>query len=352
MKTEQSMFDAAIESSIIFSHAVREVAGSSGLLALLAQPASADEIEARMGFLPDRRPQLVCLLKLLADLGVLEISERDGTRRYRAVGGELPNVVDGTYQPHVEPIAEWYGAEYAGAIRRVNMEFLGSNLEFLRSTQHFARFNREYEDEWRAAMTSALYEQGRMWCAEELARYGSTFLDLACGLGQGAQRIAEYCAGPARLLGLDMSADFVELSGKLEFPPDATVNFAVHDLNTPLPQLPLAPFDGVMFNGSLHFIKDKRARLSEIWNALRPGGLLCLGQTFAPNGYADQAMREFYMSMLSEPVYIASWTELIDLVTELGYRVTREFHQGSYGYLFAQRPVEDDQSAPGHGAAR
>jgi SAM-dependent methyltransferase len=340
MKTEQSMFDAAIESSIIFSHAVREVAESSGLLALLSASASAEQITERMGFALERQHQLECLLHLLADLGVLDAADEDGTTCYRYAAHPLDNVVNGRYQPRVEAIAEWYGADYAEAIRTVNIDFLGRDLEFLRSAQHFARFDAEFEDEWRAAMTSALYEQGRLWCVEELVRRGNVFLDLACGLGQGSQRLAEACAGPARIIGLDVSADFVELSSKLDFPDDAQMSFAVHDLNTPLPALPLAPFDGVLFNGSLHFISDKRARLLEIWDILRPGGMVCLGQTFAPNGFPDQAMREFYLSMVGVPTFPMPWTELVGLVTSLGYRMTREFHQGSYAYLFAERPAD------------
>jgi ubiquinone/menaquinone biosynthesis C-methylase UbiE len=332
------MYHAAIESSRIFSHAVREVAQSSGLLTLLADFRTVDEIMTGMDFLPEKRPQLGCLLELLASQEILAQTTRDGEPAYRRredIGVELHN---GSYVPRQEYIADWYGEDYAEAIRVTNIEFLGHDLEFLRKPQEFARFDKGLEEEWRITMTGPLYEYGRKLCVEELVARGNRFLDLACGPGYGCQRLAEAASAPCSIVAFDKSADFIDMTRALPYPRGTELQAEVHDLNEALPELDAESFDGIMFNGSFHFIQDKPARLAEVWRMLRPGGLLSLGHTFARSGFPDQAMREFYFSMLADDVFPLDWDDLVGLTRQAGFRPVREFHQGSYSYLLVERP--------------
>lgn len=339
MRTEQGMYDAAIESSRIFSHAVREVADSSGLLTYLAEPRGVDDMIGHMEFLPEKRDQLVCLLRLLASQELLREVTVDGRPRYQTNGARAgrPLDDDGRYVPQIQHIEGWYGDDYAEAIRTTNIEFLGRDLEFLRKPHQFARFDKSLAEEWRLTMTSPLYEFGRGLCVEELVARGNRFLDLACGPGYGAQRIAEACGGRCSIVALDKSADFVEMTRELDYPAGTELRAEVHDINLPLPELAPESIDGVLFNGSFHFIRDKQARLAELWTALRPGGLLCLGHTFARSGFPDEAMREFYFSMLEDDLFPLSWDELIALTEQAGYRPVRNFHQGSYSYLLVEK---------------
>jgi SAM-dependent methyltransferase len=339
MKTEQGMYEAAIESSRIFSHAVREVAESSGLLAYLTEPHGIHDVIVHMGFLPEKRNQLACLLRLLASQRILEEVDSGGERHYR-IGDDLSGQLrDGRYVPQMEYIKDWYDDDYAEAIRTTNIEFLGHGLEFLRKPHDFARFDKSLAEQWRLTMTSPLYEFGRTLCVAELVARGNRFLDLACGPGYGSQRIAQACHGRCSILALDKSADFVEMTRELDFPAGTDLRVEVHDLNQPLPTMAPASFDGVMFNGSFHFIRDKRERLAELWEVLRPGGLLCLGHTFARSGFPDEAMREFYFSMLEDELFPLTWDELVSLTAEAGYRPVRSFHQGSYSYVMVERPA-------------
>jgi SAM-dependent methyltransferase len=340
MKSEQSMFDAAIESSRIFSHAVREVADSSGLLAYLGEFRAVDDIVDEMGVIPEKRVQLDCLLRLLASQQIIDEEKRGEEWFYRARTDLGTTLRDGRYVPRTQYITDWFGDGYVESIRTSNIEFLGHDLGFLRKPQEFARFDKTLEEEWRITMTGPLYEYGRMLCVEELVVRGNRFLDLACGPGYGSQRLAQASDGPCTIVALDKSADFVDMTRNLDFPPDTTLKADVYDLNNPLPDLGAQAFDGVMFNGSFHFISAKRERLVELWDMLRPGGLLCLGHTFARSGFADEGMREFYFSMLEDEVYALSWDELVALTEDVGYRQVRSFHQGSYSYLLVERPDE------------
>jgi trans-aconitate methyltransferase len=91
---------------------------------------------------------------------------------------------------------------------------------------------------------------------------GERVLDLGCGTGQLAAKIAER---GATVVGIDRSAEMVE-EARRNFP---RLGFDVGDATT----FTLAePVDAVFSNATLHWVKPPEAAVERIWAALRPGG--------------------------------------------------------------------------------
>jgi SAM-dependent methyltransferase len=338
MKSEETLFTAAIESADIFNNAVREVAQTSGLLNALSHFRTVDEVVRTMRFRPERVNQVLHLLKVLVTTGVVEERLHGGVQVYRAKGARTQSRPD-RYKPHYDTLTPWYGEGHAELIRGGNKAMLGDDLGFLRSSDAAIQFNKEYELAWRTNLQNPLYDFGRMIAVREMVARGNRFLDLACGPGFGALRLAEFSDTPCEIVCVDKSADFLDIARGHVYP-QARVKFMERDLNTGLPPLVPGSFDGILFNGAFHFMYDKPARLAEIYRALRPGGVFALGHCFSYSGFDDQAMHDFYFSLLENPAYIMSWSTLKDLVTEAGFEIYREFHRGSHSHLIAERPVE------------
>lgn len=337
MKSQDSLFDAAIESARIFNHAVSEVATSAGLLTALREFQSVPDIVRRMDFREERADQLHHLLRMLAAEGVLEQREHSGLTVFRcAPAGAGNEPAARRYEPRYDQIDSWFGEGHSEKIRNANKQFLGADLSFLRSPDAAISFSRDFADAWRTNLQNPLYEFGRMLSVMEVARRGSRYLDLASGPGYGTQRLAEFAPGDCEIVCVDKSSDFLALARRARYP-GARVTFIERDLNTGLPPLPPASFDGVLFVGAFHFISDKAARLREIWRALRPGGVLALGHCFSHSGFGDETMHDFYFSMISDRAYVLPWSTIKELVSEAGFAIYREFHRGSHSYLVAER---------------
>ncbi|MEH1015939.1 class I SAM-dependent methyltransferase [Micromonospora sp. CPCC 206060] len=337
MKSHESLFTAAIESAHIFDNAVREVSQTSGLLSALTHFQTVEDVVRRLAFRPERTAQVLHLLKVLVATGAAEEREVNGRKVYRAVKQPAASMPE-RYQPKYDHLSSWYGEGHAELIRNGNKSMLGDDLSFLRSSSAAIQFNREYELAWRTNLQNPLYEFGRMVAVRELASRGHRFLDLACGPGFGAQRLAEFSEHPATIVCVDKSTDFLAIA-RTNMYPQASVTFIERDLNTGLPPVAPGSFDGVLFNGAFHFMKDQPARLREIWRALRPGGAFVLGHCFSYSGFADEAMHDFYFSLLEDKAYVLPWATLNDLVTEVGFVIFKELHRGSHSYLIAERPI-------------
>ncbi|WP_242910562.1 class I SAM-dependent methyltransferase [Actinomadura terrae] len=339
MKSEETLFTAAIESADIFNNAVREVAQTSGLMTALTHFRAVDDIVRTMGFRPERADQVLHLLKVLVATGAVEQRQHGGVPVFRAKRQQTASAPE-RYAPKYDKLDFWYGEGHAELIRNGNKAMLGDDLSFLRTPDAAIKFNGEYETAWRTNLQNPLYDFGRMLAVREMTARGNRFLDLACGPGFGAVRLAEFSESACTVLGVDKSTDFLEIA-RTNLYPGAQVSFIERDLNTGLPPLMPGSFDGVLFNGAFHFIEDKPARLREIWRALRPGGVFALGHCFSYSGFADQAMHDFYFSLLKDKAYILPWSTLKDLVSEAGFTIYKEFHRGSHSHLIAERPLNE-----------
>lgn len=341
LRSERTLFDAAIESARVFNAVAAECAVTSGLLGASAEWSTRDELLRRFRCHPGKAQSFAALLDVLVGESLLERRAIDSGFIYRTRRDGLDGRqrADGTLAvraPRLDDLTPWFGARHADLIRSSNLALLGDQLQFYRSETTRIRFDRSFLDAWQINLTNPLYEFGRELAVRELVRYGRRFLDLASGLGHGAERLAELCPDGCTIVCVDKSADFIELARAKSYP-RADVRFIHQDLNDGLPPLDEGPFDGVLFNGSFHFIRDKRAMLSRLFRALRPGGLLVIGHCFCRSGFADEAMHDLYFSLVADESYIDRFDDLRSLAADSGFRETRQYHRGSHSYLLAER---------------
>lgn len=126
----------------------------------------------------------------------------------------------------------------------------------------------------------------REWGAQiiaELALAGDErVLDLGCGDGALTRRISELVPD-GDVLGIDASRGMIDAAQ-----PKATANlhFQLADIN----DLAFSErFDVVFSNATLHWVKDHKRLLQNVWRALRPGGRLRFN--FAGDGNCSHLLK-------------------------------------------------------------
>jgi SAM-dependent methyltransferase len=350
-QTERGLFEAALESARIFNSVAVECGVTSGLVASMRELATADDLRRRWNFHSSKSEAFRALLNVMVDAGFAERVPCPEGPAYRALPGALAVRRDldgeiGRYQPRSAILEPWFGDPHVNLIHASNRALLGHDLHFFRSPAVRIRFDREYLDAWRTNLTNPLYEFGRLLAVQELVNRGRRFLDLAGGLGYSSQRIAQLSPEGCEIVLVDKSADFLS-EARLALYPGAKIRFVLHDLNGGLPRLPECCFDGVLFNGSFHFIFDKPARLREIHQVLRPGGLLVLGHCYCRCGFADEPMHDLYFSLLEDQAWPVTFDQLRTLVADSGFHEIRSYFRGSHAYLLAERLAAADEPAQG-----
>ncbi len=154
-------------------------------------------------------------------------------------------------------------------------------------------------------------------------RPGETILDLGCGTGDLAHRIA---ARGATVIGIDRSPTMLgrarEKYPSIEFVQADGQNFA----------FPPATFDAVFSNAALHWMKDAAGVVACVWNVLKPGGRFVA--EFGGKGNI-QAVVEAITAVLGaagypvdgrNPWYYPTIGEYATLLERQGFRVTRALH--------------------------
>ncbi|MFY9609219.1 MAG: methyltransferase domain-containing protein [Blastocatellia bacterium] len=154
-------------------------------------------------------------------------------------------------------------------------------------------------------------------------RQGERILDLGCGTGHLASRIA---SSGAAVTGVDKSPAMIESARKtypeLEFiESDATtLGFS-------------SEFDAVFSNATIHWIKDQAALASAIWRALKPGGRFVAefggkGNLSAVRGALKRAISNIGRQVANGGLerYYPSIGEYATLLESAGFRVTHAIH--------------------------
>jgi SAM-dependent methyltransferase len=340
-RDDQRYLAASIESARYFNGVMAEAAATAGVFSALRDFKSALELCKAMSFHPAKRQVVAAFLNVLTDNGLLERKQHGAETVYRSRGHllEQQRRLDGglqRYRPKVDVLDPWTGEYHADVVRHYMLKMIGDDLTFLRKSQHM-RFDAEYFEPWKWNLTNPMYEWGRLKVVEELVKYGNRFMDLACGPGFGTQRLAQYCPAGCEILAVDKSADFIDIAERTVLP-NAKVRFVHRDLNTGLPpEVPKGYFDGILFNGAFHFIKDKPALLREMRRALRPGGLLVIGHCFSRSGFADESMHDLYFSIIENDCFAEPWEHVRSHVHRAGFEEFYQFHRGSHSYLLARR---------------
>ena len=339
------MIEATVEHGNVVSNQVAACATHAQFFDAVEHFSSIDQIGVRLHVHPTKMKALTAMLKCLADRGDLDERDVGGKKIYRrkvapsaAAGNDLGRAkLD-------KVMSAWEGkASDFNWIARAG-ELLGHDLSFLRTdAADKVPFGKRLLSwggmDWKYLLTEPVYDLGRMKAVRDLANYGSRFLDLACGPGFGAQRLAEVVDDGCEVVGVDMSTEMLD-EARMVIYPGAKTTFILRDLNTGLPPLPESSFDGILFNGAFHFIQDKTARLREMYRVLRPGGGLVLAHNFSRSGLDDESTWEFYFALLKAEIYPIEFEDLRTMLTDAGFIEYEQYHRGSFAYIHARKPFE------------
>ncbi len=341
-RDDDRFFDAAIESARYFNGAITEATATSGMFDALGDFAGVDEICRKMRFLLSKKDVVRHLLDVLVDGGLVERKTHGGKLVYRRRPEKVAaqRRLDGglqRYRPKLDLIAPWQQERHPEVVRDYMIRAVGEGLSFLRTDAQF-RFDAKHWDVWQWNLQNPMYDWARIKVVRELVSYGKRFLDLACGPGFGTQRLAEYGPPGCEVVGVDKSADFLDVARKTILP-GATARFIHRDLNEGLPPLQAGYFDGILFNGAFHFIADKPRLLRDMRRVLRPGGLLVIGHCFSRSGFADESMHDLYFSLIENDCFAEPWAAIRSYVSRAGFTELSQFHRGSHSYLLAVRDL-------------
>lgn len=341
------MIEATVEHSNVVSNQVAACAVHGQFFDAVEHFSSVDQIGGRLHVHPSKMNALVAMLKCLADRGDLEEREVAGKRIYRRKPAPLqvPGGADDLGRAKLDKVmAGWEGkaADFNWIARAGDL--LGHDLSFLRTdaadkVPFGKRLLSTSGMDWKYLLTEPVYDLGRVKAVRDLANYGSRFLDLACGPGFGAQRLAEVVDDGCEVVGVDMSSEMLDEARRIIYP-GAKTTFILRDLNTGLPPLREGSFDGILFNGAFHFIKDKTARLREMHRVLRPGGGLVLAHNFCRSGLDDESTWEFYFALLKAEIYPVEFEDLRTMLSDAGFIEYDQYHRGSFAYIHVRKPFD------------
>ena len=166
------------------------------------------------------------------------------------------------------------------------------------------------------------------------AKPGEKILDIGCGTGHMAAKIAE---SGALVTGLDRSPEMVR-QAQAAYP---GIRFEVGDATA----IPLGgPFDAVFSNATLHWIKEPERTVAEISRLLRPGGRFVAefggrGNVAELVAAMERAWSKLHLSQpLPNPWYFPSVGEYAAILERNGLEVT-------YSLLFDRpTPLEEDEN--------
>lgn len=107
---------------------------------------------------------------------------------------------------------------------------------------------------------------------QAMPQAGERVLDLACGTGIVARRTAPLLGAEGRIVGLDPSADMLDVARRAPRPIGAPIDWQQGNAAS----LPDGPFDLVTCQQGLQFFPDRLAALREMRRVLRPQGRIAL----------------------------------------------------------------------------
>jgi ubiquinone/menaquinone biosynthesis C-methylase UbiE len=101
---------------------------------------------------------------------------------------------------------------------------------------------------------------------------GKTILDLACGEGHFARRLAELAKGNVKITGVDASKNMIRIAREKSEQYSDCMSFRIVDASR-MPELQPGSFDIAVCNMALMDIKDYAAAIREVARVLKPKGV-------------------------------------------------------------------------------
>lgn len=129
---------------------------------------------------------------------------------------------------------------------------------------------------------------------QSLMRPDHVVLDIGCGTGSLALRLASSCA---HVHGLDISSEMIRIANdKAAAQRTGNVTFHTSPFDDRFTALEDESLDGICAYSLLHLVEDRAAALAQIHRLLRPGGFfvsstVCLRDTWVPYAPLLRVMR-------------------------------------------------------------
>ena len=182
-----------------------------------------------------------------------------------------------------------------------------------KAQEEFGEWAATYDD---SLLNRFLFEPGHAMLLDELAgiRAGARVLDIGCGTGELARRLARR---GCHVVGLDLCEPMLhqvrpKLNGE-----GARVRLAVGDSE----HLPFASgtFDAVTCANSFHHYPDQRAVVREMFRVLRRGGRLLVVDGFRDN-LVGRIMYDVIITHVEGDVWHRDALDMRDLMRSTGFR--------------------------------
>ena len=167
----------------------------------------------------------------------------------------------------------------------------------------------------------------RPWTDELLQRArpqpGERVLDVACGTGIVARRVAQELKGQARVTGLDLSPAMIEVARATSVQEGVTIDWHVSGADA-LP-FPDGSFDLVLIQQGVQFFPDRGAAAREAHRVLTAGGRLVTATwTEIHNNpfsqiYGESVARNLGQPAMHAPFSLGNRDELQDVLTTAGF---------------------------------
>jgi len=195
-------------------------------------------------------------------------------------------------------------------------------------------FDAENEDLWEQFLEYPYYSFGRDRAVSFISYSGAKILDFGAGLGHGTETIAEIVGKDGRAVAIESSLDFVKTAKvRLASIPQAEVLHLDMQIDL-VNELGENAFDGAMFIGAFHYVKDKLACLESLARVIKPGGRLVIGNTCTKNGALDEGMLTFGTAMITPPAFSVPPDELYNYFSMTGFDIEHEYFFGCQGWFF------------------
>jgi ubiquinone/menaquinone biosynthesis C-methylase UbiE len=184
---------------------------------------------------------------------------------------------------------------------------------------------------WDEFLQTPFYSYFRARAVDAITDRGASVLDLAAGPGFGLQELAERVGPDGRVVGVEISHDFVA-EGVKRLENMGQVHILQANLDCGLPFLQAGFFDGAMLIGAYHFLEQRETFLDSVARVLRPGGTAVLGYVYIDRGSFDQELMDLRLSLREPLAHSTREQELINLCAGRGLILEESFAIGCFGW--------------------